>query len=97
MNSGFSSGFPSFMLPYLEKYRTIIFTAQASWVPMYIQIKVAVIHVFHSAIIEFAVYGLIVYAPRDKAPNNLSRHSDTGSLKNCRYKNAVKSFVLQWQ
>ena len=61
MNSGFSSGFPSFMLPYLEKYRTIIFTAQASWVPMYIQIKVAVIHVFHSAIVEFAVSGFIMH------------------------------------
>lgn len=61
LNSGFSSGFPSFMLPYLEKYRTIINTAQASWVPMYIQVKVRVIHVFHSAICELAASGSIMH------------------------------------
>ena len=44
LNSGLSSGFPSFIFPYLEKYSTMIKTAQTSWVPIYIHVKTSVIH-----------------------------------------------------
>ena len=61
LNSGFSSGFPSFIVPYLEKYRAMIKTAQASWVPMYIHVKVWVIHDFHSVICSFANSGSLTH------------------------------------
>ena len=39
--------FSSFILPYLEKYRTTMKMAQTSCVPMYIHVQVFVIHFIH--------------------------------------------------
>ena len=47
LKSGLSLGLPSFMLPYLEKYRMTMKMNQMFWVPMYNQDQVRVIHNIH--------------------------------------------------
>ena len=78
LNSGFSSGFPSFISPYLEKYRTIIKPAQASCVPMYIHVKVRVIHSFQIPICLFAASGSIMHQATKPQIINADTKETTG-------------------
>ena len=61
LNSGFSSGVPSFILEYLDKYNTIINKAHTSCVPMYNHVHFNVIHARHFTISSFAAFGLITH------------------------------------
>lgn len=78
LNSGFSCGLPSFNLEYLDKYSTIMNKAHTSWVPIYSQVNVLVIHPLHSAISAFAALAFKIHHTTKPQIIRAERRDTTG-------------------